>query len=98
MRIQIINVSDEHVSSEMVKRCIEQIALWHYQEWGEIAGKKQIEFQASIEMHLKNKTAEYFVAVDTDTQNQQMVGTISLKERNMEDEYPDAKWGPWLSG
>lgn len=94
MKIQIVNVND--VASDLAKSYLTQIATWHYQAWGSITHKQLSEFETSIYEHYKNQDTEYFVAIDMESHA--VVGTMSLKNRNMEDEYPDQKWGPWLSG
>jgi GNAT superfamily N-acetyltransferase len=80
----------------LAKKYLEQIAAWHHSEWGNLTDQNLQQFINSVLTLFNHKGAEYFIAVDQDSK--QMVGTLSLKKRNMEDEYVDYGWGPWLSG
>jgi hypothetical protein len=94
MKIQIINVRDS--SPKLTQQYLQQIAAWHFHAWGEITGRPLTTFERDITKQFNEKKAEYFIAVEET--NGECLGTISLKQRNMEDEYPDHGWGPWFSG
>jgi GNAT superfamily N-acetyltransferase len=94
MPIEILNLNSVPESTK--ETYLTQIAVWHHSAWGSITGQSKQDFINSVRNQLMAKSADYFIALDTATQKP--LGTISLKNRNMEDEYPDHRWGPWLSG
>jgi hypothetical protein len=94
MKIKIKNLRD--LPAEAAEQYLQQIAVWHCSAWGSITNKPLADFERNIKKFFREKKAEYFIAVDEETN--ESLGTISLKPRNMEDEYPDYGWGPWFSG
>ncbi len=94
MKIKIKNLRE--LPLEAAEIYIRQIAAWHHSAWSGITGKPLADVERDIHKIFRAKQAEYFIAVDEDTN--ESLGTIGLKQRNMEDEYPDYGWGPWFSG
>jgi GNAT superfamily N-acetyltransferase len=94
MTIEILNLNS--IPDIARQSYLQLIATWHHSAWGSITGQSRQDFENSIRNQLQAKSADYFIALDSATR--QPVGTLSLKIRNMEDEYPDYKWGPWLYG
>src|SRR5262245_4642283 len=74
------------------------ISKWHFDSWGKIAGGTQPDFFQEIIFALKQSTATYFVAIDTDSG--ECVGVISYKQKNLQDDeqLKNKHWGPWFSG
>lgn len=91
MKIKTYLLSD--FPAEKTSVFIEQIAHWHYNEWGKY--KREIDFTTwheNIIASLKRGT-KIIIAVD---ENQNLVGSVSLKQTNMDNLFPT--FTPWLSG
>jgi hypothetical protein len=69
----------------------ETIAKWHYSEWGKY--HPELTEQDWINNSIDSIDTKKIIVA---TVNEKLVGSISLKKENMDNQFPD--YGPWLSG